>query len=76
MYFISRSGKSARIHYDRAREEFKLACGPPCSAVSYFHRTMLRPYAVSTETLERGYADIAECRPVAEILAIPRPKQP
>jgi hypothetical protein len=28
---------------------------------------MLKPYSVSAGALERGYADIAECRPMAEI---------
>jgi hypothetical protein len=37
---------------------------------------MLKPYSVSTGTLDRGYADITECRPMAEIEAITRPKQP
>jgi hypothetical protein len=61
VYFISRSGKSANIHYDRIRGEFRLSCIPPCPAVSYFHRTMLRPYSVAAEGLLRGHADVAEC---------------
>jgi hypothetical protein len=73
VYFISRSGKFARIHYERARGEFKLACDPPCKAVSYFHRTMLRPYSVSAETLESGCADIAECQPIGEARAVIKP---
>jgi hypothetical protein len=28
---------------------------------------MLKPYSTSAATLERGYADVAECRPMAEI---------
>jgi hypothetical protein len=28
---------------------------------------MLKPYSVSARALERGYADIAECRPMAEL---------
>ena len=66
VYFISRLRKSARIHYDHARGDFKLTCAPPCKAVSYFHRTLLKPYSASAEAIERGYADIAECRPIVE----------
>jgi hypothetical protein len=73
VYFISRSGKSAHIHYDRARGEFKLACDPPCKSVSYFHRTMLRPYSASAEVLERGHADISECQPIGETKATIKP---
>ena len=73
IYFISRSRKSAHIHYDRTRGEFKLACIPPCTAVAYFHLTMLRPYSVSAEAIERGYADISECQPMAETKVIAKP---
>jgi hypothetical protein len=73
VYFISRSGKSAHIHYERARGEFKLACDPPCKSVSYFHRTMLRPYSASAEVLERGHADISECQPIGETKATQAP---
>src|SRR5450759_2064296 len=67
VHFISPSRKSAHVHYDRMRGDFKLACIPPCHAVTSFHRTMLRPYSASAEAIERGYADIAECRPMTEI---------
>jgi hypothetical protein len=67
VYFISRSSKVARVHYDRMGGDFKLAWISPCHAVTSFHRTMLRPYSASAEAIERGYADIAECRPMAEI---------
>jgi hypothetical protein len=76
VYFISRSGKSSHILYDRMRKEFRLTCVPPCGQVASFHRGMLKPYSVSAGTLEHGYADIAECRPMAEIQSITRPKQP
>jgi len=59
VYFISRSGKSSHILYDRMRKEFRLTCVPPCGQVACFHRGMLKPYSVSAGTLERGYADIA-----------------
>ena len=68
VYFISRLRKSAHIHYDRARGDFKLTCAPPCNAVSYFHKTMLRPYSASPEAIERGYADVAESRTIVEML--------
>jgi hypothetical protein len=28
---------------------------------------MLKPYSVSAGTLERGYADIAECKPISGV---------
>jgi hypothetical protein len=64
VYFISRLGKSAYIPYDHARGDFKLSCRRPCPAVSYFHRTMLKPYSVCAEGLLRGDSDFAECRPI------------
>src|SRR6266542_517384 len=67
VYFISRLGKSAHIHYDSKRGDFKLTCVLPCHAVMYFHKTMLRPYTASAEAIELGYADIAECRPIVEM---------
>lgn len=70
VHFISLPGKSAHIHYDRTRKEFSLVCLPSCGQVTCFHRGMLKPYSVSAGTLERGYADIAECRPMAEIKAV------
>jgi len=73
VYFISRSLKSAHIHYDRTRGDFKLSCIPPCQAVAFFHRTMLRPYSVSAEAIDRGYGDIRECQPIAEIKTVRRP---
>jgi hypothetical protein len=66
VYFISPSCKSACVHYDRLRGEFKVACNPPCSVVLYFHRPMLRPYSISSEVLARGYADIRDCQPMSE----------
>ena len=65
VYFISRYRKSAHTNYDRARGDFKLSCIPPCQKVAYFHRAMLRPYSVSAEAVERGYANIEECQPIA-----------
>jgi ribosomal protein L34E len=67
VYFIRPSGKSPHIHYERKRGEFCFACDPPCHAVTYFHRTMLRPYSVSAEAQERGYADIDECQLVSDM---------
>lgn len=69
VYFIPRSGKSARIHFDHIRGEFKLMCDPPCNRVTLFHRPMFRPYSVSAEMLEQGYANIGECHPVSEVAA-------
>jgi hypothetical protein len=66
VHFISPSRKSGHALYDRARKEFRLTCVPSCGRVTFFHGGMLKPYKVSAEALERGYADVAECRPMAE----------
>ena len=67
VYFISRSRISAHLRYDHVRGEFRLACIFPCTAVATFHKANLRPYSVSAEALERGYARIGDCRPIGEI---------
>lgn len=61
VYFISPCNNK-RIRYDRVRGDFKLTCDPPCKAANYFHKTMLKPYSVSKEALERGCTDVRECR--------------
>ena len=67
VHFVSRSRKSAHLVYDRARGDIKLTCVPPCTAVACFHKAELRPYSVSAEALERGYAKIGDCRLIGEI---------
>jgi len=64
LYFVSGKGKSAHIQYDRQRGEFKLACAPPCRAVSYFGRGMLMAYLVPTEAVSRGYIEVDQCQPI------------
>ena len=67
VYFIPPSRKSARIHFDRVRGEFKLACDPPCNAVIFFQkRSMLKPFSVTPEAVERGYAQLGECQPLTQ----------
>ena|SRR5215469_6483805 len=65
---------SAHFRFDRARGEFKLTCNPPCHSVTYFHRTMLIPYSVSNEGLERGYAPLGECQTISEGLESTNPQ--
>jgi len=67
VHFISLSRKSSHILYDRIRREFSLTCVPPCREVIYFQKRMLRPYSVSADVLDRGYADFGEYRPIADI---------
>jgi hypothetical protein len=67
VHFISFPGKSSHILYDRMHKEFRLTCVAPCCQVTSFREGMLKPYSASAEALERGYADVAECRPMAEI---------
>lgn len=68
VYFISSSGTSTRIAYNRARGEFKVVCDPPCNAITFFQKGMLKAYAVTAETLECGYVSIRQCQP----LSVPR----
>lgn len=64
VHLISSTTKSNRIHYDKLRGEFKLTCVPPCTAVIYFSRGMLMPYAVPEDALTRGYVEIDRCTPM------------
>jgi hypothetical protein len=66
LHFISGEGKPSRIRYDRVRGEFKTICIPPCDNTIHFQRRMLMPYVISDEALQRGYADVDDCRPVAK----------
>ncbi len=38
-------------------EAFEFACKPPCRAVQEFRVADLRPYRVSDEVFQRGYAE-------------------
>jgi hypothetical protein len=62
VYFISSSGTSTHITYNRVRGEFKLVCDPPCHAITFFQKVMLKAYAVTAETLERGSVSIRQCQ--------------
>jgi len=64
LYLISRERKSAHVHYDRLRGEFKLVCPPPCQAVSYFSRGMLMAFIVPAQDLGRGYIEVDQCQPI------------
>jgi hypothetical protein len=66
VYFISSSGTSTHITYNRARGEFKLACDPPCNAITFFQKGMLKAYAVTAETLEHGSVSIRQCQQLGE----------
>jgi hypothetical protein len=66
VYFISSSGTSNHITYNRGRGEFKVVCAPPCNAVTFFQKGMLKAYAVTAETLERGSVSIRQCQQLSE----------
>lgn len=66
LHIISGEGKYSRVRYDRLRREFKVICIPPCDNTIYFQRGMLMAYAVPDEVLQRGYADVQDCRPIAK----------
>jgi len=58
--FIS-AGKSTHLKYNRSRGEFRVVCGPPCNAVTFFQKDMLKAYAVTGEPPDRGHVSIREC---------------
>ena len=62
VYFISSSGTSTHLTYNRARGEFKVICDSPCGAITFFQKGMLKAYAISVERLKRGHASIRECQ--------------
>lgn len=74
VHFISCSHKSTRIAYDRKHGYFKLHCGPPCSAVTFFYPEMLKPYSVEPESLAQGHAEMADCYPILEPGLLEDPK--
>lgn len=65
VYLISSSGTSTHITYNRVRGEFKVVCDPPCNAITFFQKGMLKAYAVTAETLERGFVSIGQCEPLS-----------
>ena len=46
-----------------------------CPKVIYFRTTTMKPYSVSLDGLERGYAKIDQCKPLTEIGVAPWKKQ-
>lgn len=62
VYFVSSLGTSTHIAYNRARGEFKVVCDPPCNAITFLQKGMLKAYAVTAETLERGSVSIRRCQ--------------
>ena len=64
LHFIAGESKSGRVRYDRDRGEFKATCVLPCVNIISFQRRMLSPYIVPEEAVQRGYADLDECRPL------------
>lgn len=66
LHLISGEEKSTRVRYDRMRGEFKGICIPPCANTIYFQSRMLMPYIVPDEALQRGYADVDDCLPIAK----------
>ena len=62
VYFIASSGRSTHLTYNRARGEFKVICDPPCGAITFFQKGMLKAYSISVERSKRGHASIRECQ--------------
>ncbi len=44
----------------RDAEAFEFACKPPCRAVQEFRKADLRPFRVSDEAFQKGYAEESE----------------
>src|SRR5690348_12066570 len=64
VHFVAPSGKSGRFRYNRYRQEFAVQCIPPCKHVFNFHRTMLVPYVVTEEAVERGMLILSTAVPL------------
>ncbi len=58
VYFVatSRAIKPSRT----VENMYVLACPPPCGELKNFRKDSLRPYRVSDEAFQRGYADEGE----------------
>jgi hypothetical protein len=65
VYVISSQGTPCHVSFNRARGEFKVVCEPPCRAVTFFQKHMLKPYAVTNKWSDRGYGAIKECKPLS-----------
>ena len=61
-HFISGQESVSRIRYDRDRGEFKLTC--VCANTTYFRNDRLVPFVVAEEHVQRGFAEIEDCRPI------------
>ena len=66
LLLIPPEGKFSRIRYDRSLAGFTAKCIPPCPNIIHFNRGMLMPYVVPDAAIQRGYADLVDCRPVAK----------
>ena len=75
VHFIPTASKFSRIRYDQARGEYRVSCISPCPQVIYFRTRMMKPYSVSLDVVERGYANIEQCEKLTEIGAAPKQKQ-
>jgi hypothetical protein len=74
VHFIPSARKSNRIRYDKTCGEYRISCISPCADVISFRTMMMKPYSVSPDVLERGYASIEQCKPLTEIAAVPKQK--
>lgn len=45
---------------ERDADAYELACKPPCRAVQEFRKADLRPYRVSDDVFQKGYAEESE----------------
>lgn len=66
LLLVPERGKSGRIHYEGSHRGFTAKCIPPCANIVFFHTEMLVPYVVPDEAIQRGYADLDDCRRVVK----------
>ena len=66
VYFIAYPDKHKRIHYEpQTKDSFRLVCPAPCLEVTAFDKRRMRPYSVSEDSQELGYAKMGDYREIA-----------
>lgn len=56
IHFNSPGNTPERITFDSVERKYRLKCVPECGEVFLFNGHLLRPYTVSTQAYEQGYA--------------------
>ncbi len=56
LHFNSPESTNERIVFDSAERKYRLRCLPECGEVFLFNGHLLRPYVVTTQAYQQGYA--------------------